>query len=88
MSAARRGRELSETARVYQAVGGAGHLSRGTAPMGDRSADYALVQRVQQGDKRAFDVLVLKYQHKLIKLISRYVRDTSEVQDVAQEAFI
>ena len=56
--------------------------------MGDRNADYALVQRVQQGDKRAFDLLVLKYQHKLIKLISRYVRDASEVQDVAQEAFI
>jgi len=56
--------------------------------MGDRSADSALVERVQQGDKRAFDLLVLKYQHKLIKLISRYVRDASEVQDVAQEAFI
>ena len=56
--------------------------------MADRQADYALVQRVQRGDKRAFDLLVLKYQHKLMKLISRYVRDTAEVQDVAQEAFI
>ncbi|PCH60178.1 MAG: RNA polymerase sigma factor RpoE [Gammaproteobacteria bacterium] len=50
--------------------------------------DQELVERVQQGDKRAFDVLVLKYQHRLIKLISGYIRDQSEVQDVAQEAFI
>lgn len=56
--------------------------------MADRQADYALVQRVQRGDKRAFDLLVLKYQHKLLKLIVRYVRDPSEAQDVAQEAFI
>ena len=51
-------------------------------------ADAQLVARVQQGDKRAFDLLVLKYQHKIHSLISRYVRDHSEVQDVAQEAFI
>ncbi|MCA8966783.1 MAG: RNA polymerase sigma factor RpoE [Planctomycetes bacterium] len=56
--------------------------------MADRQADHALVERVQRGDKRAFDLLVLKYQHKLIKLISRYVRDSAEVHDVAQEAFI
>ena len=56
--------------------------------MADRQADYALVERVQRGDKRAFDLLVLKYQHKLLKLITRYVRDPSEAQDVAQEAFI
>ena len=51
-------------------------------------ADAQLVARVQQGDKRAFDLLVLKYQHKIHSLISRYVRDHAEVQDVAQEAFI
>lgn len=51
-------------------------------------ADAQLVARVQQGDKRAFDLLVLKYQHKIHSLISRYIRDHSEVQDVAQEAFI
>ncbi|MDB2410197.1 RNA polymerase sigma factor RpoE [Pseudomonadales bacterium] len=51
-------------------------------------ADAQLVARVQQGDKRAFDLLVLKYQHKIHSLISRYVRDYAEVQDVAQEAFI
>lgn len=50
--------------------------------------DQQLVARVQKGDKRAFDLLVLKYQHRIFGLISRYVRDADEVQDVAQEAFI
>jgi RNA polymerase sigma-70 factor (ECF subfamily) len=50
--------------------------------------DQQLVARVQKGDSRAFDVLVLKYQHKIFGLISRYVHDADEVQDVAQEAFI
>ena len=56
--------------------------------MSEKAADYALVKRVQQGDRSAFDVLVLKYQHKIVKLIMRYVRDPSEALDVAQEAFI
>lgn len=56
--------------------------------MGEQRVDQELVERVQRGDKKAFDILVLKYQHKIIKLISRYIRDHSEVQDVAQEAFI
>lgn len=56
--------------------------------MGEQKVDQALVERVQRGDKTAFDVLVRKYQHKIVKLISRYVRDQSEVYDVAQEAFI
>jgi RNA polymerase sigma-70 factor (ECF subfamily) len=56
--------------------------------MGEKKIDQALVERVQRGDKAAFDILVLKYQHKIVKLISRYVRDHSEVLDVAQEAFI
>lgn len=56
--------------------------------MGEQKVDQALVERVQRGDKAAFDLLMRKYQHKIIKLISRYVRDQSEVQDVAQEAFI
>lgn len=51
-------------------------------------ADQQLVKRVQQGDKRAYDLLVLKYQHKIFGLISRYIRDHAEIQDVAQEAFI
>jgi RNA polymerase sigma-70 factor (ECF subfamily) len=50
--------------------------------------DQQLVARVKKGDSRAFDLLVLKYQHKIFGLISRYVRDSDEVQDVAQEAFI
>jgi RNA polymerase sigma-70 factor, ECF subfamily len=50
--------------------------------------DQQLVARVQKGDSRAFDLLVLKYQHRIFGLISRYVRDADEVQDVAQEAFI
>ncbi|MDH4273598.1 MAG: RNA polymerase sigma factor RpoE [Gammaproteobacteria bacterium] len=53
-----------------------------------QNVDRELVERVQRGDKRAFDLLVLKYQHKLAKLISRYVSDNAEVLDLAQEAFI
>ena len=56
--------------------------------MGEKNADKALVARVQAGDKKAFDLLVLKYQQKALNLISRYVRDQAEAQDVAQEAFI
>jgi len=52
------------------------------------SLDSELVARVQQGDKAAFDVLVQKYQQKVINLVSRFVSDPSECQDVAQEAFI
>ena len=50
--------------------------------------DEDLVSRVQRGDKSAFDLLVIKYQHKIIQLVNRYVKDPSEAQDVAQEAFI
>ncbi len=56
--------------------------------MSERQVDQKLVVRVQKGDKKAFDVLVLKYQHKVIKVIMRYVRDPSEAMDVAQEAFL
>lgn len=52
------------------------------------NSDAALVKRVQQGDRKAFDLLVLKYQHKITKLIMRYVRDPSEALDVAQDAFL
>lgn len=54
----------------------------------NKASDQLLVERVQQGDKKAFDVLVLKYQQKVANLISRYIRDPSEVLDVTQEAFI
>jgi RNA polymerase sigma-70 factor (ECF subfamily) len=60
---------------------------RGAAVTSQHS-DQQLVERVQRGDKRAFDLLVLKYQHKIFGLVSRYLRDSSEIQDVAQEAFI
>jgi RNA polymerase sigma-70 factor (ECF subfamily) len=56
--------------------------------MSERNIDQKLVVRVQKGDKTAFDLLVRKYQHKVAKLISRYVRDRREVEDVTQEAFI
>ncbi|QJQ98747.1 RNA polymerase sigma factor RpoE [Halomonas sp. PGE1] len=56
--------------------------------MGARETDQQLVERAQKGDNQAFDLLVRKYQHKIIGLIGRYVHDHAEVQDVAQEAFI
>jgi len=56
--------------------------------MSPASADKDLVDRVKAGDKQAFNELVLKYQHKLVKLISRYVHDHAEALDVSQEAFI
>jgi len=63
--------------------------AEGAGPdMGEQSVDQLLVERVQRGDKKAFDILVAKYQHKIVKLVSRYIRDQSEVLDVAQDAFI
>ena len=56
--------------------------------MGASLTDLELVQRVQSGDKKSFDILVLKYQHKVIGLITRYVHDPDTAMDVAQEAFI
>ena len=50
--------------------------------------DQLLVKLVKEGNKKAFDKLVIKYQQRIIQLVTRYVRDTSEAQDVAQEAFI
>lgn len=56
--------------------------------MVERSVDQQLVSRVQRGDKAAFDLLVRKYQHRIAKLVSRYVSDRAEIEDVTQEAFI
>lgn len=56
--------------------------------MGEHRADQELVERAQQGDNRAFDALVRKYQHKIVKLVSRYIRDPHESLDVAQDAFL
>ena len=54
----------------------------------EKNVDQALVERVQSGDSRAFDLLVQKYQNRISKLIARFVRNPADVQDVAQEAFI
>jgi RNA polymerase sigma-70 factor, ECF subfamily len=56
--------------------------------MSEAQVDQLLVERVQKGDKHAFDLLISKYQHRIISLVGRYVHDHSEAQDVAQEAFI
>lgn len=56
--------------------------------MGDNELDRALVERVQNGDKRAFDLLVRKYQHKVISLVSRYANNHAEAEDIAQDAFV
>jgi len=56
--------------------------------MGDNELDRALVERVQKGDKRAFDLLVRKYQHKVIGLVSRYANNHAEAEDIAQDAFV
>jgi RNA polymerase sigma-70 factor (ECF subfamily) len=56
--------------------------------MGERKLDEELVRRVQRGEKAAFDILVRKYEHKIANVINRYVRDSSEVLDISQEAFI
>jgi len=54
----------------------------------ETKVDQLLVERVQKGDKRAFDLLIQKYQHRIVSLVTRYVSDHAEAQDVAQEAFI
>jgi len=56
--------------------------------MSTRSDDNKLVKRVQKGDKGAFDLLVMKYQHKIVNLVMRYVRDPELALDITQEAFI
>lgn len=80
--------ELSALNTVYESDLSTPKAWKGEARMGEREVDQELVVRVQKGDKRAFDLLVRKYQHKVVNLISRYIRDHSEVYDVSQEAFI
>src|SRR5579859_7748375 len=64
----------------------------GPAGLGSRmsveDSDLKLVERVQRGERAAFDLLVLRYQHKVLKLIMRYVHDATEAEDIAQEAFV
>ncbi len=91
-----RGR-ISTDQRTNQARNCLCHLSQGwqwgrperrSVSVSDGDVDQDLVQRAQSGDKRAFDLLVLKYQQKVTNLIGRYARDQSEVLDVTQDAFI
>jgi RNA polymerase sigma-70 factor (ECF subfamily) len=56
--------------------------------MSEAEIDLALVKRVQQGDKQAYNLLVGKYQQKILRLVSRFIRDSMECEDVTQEAFI
>jgi len=63
-------------------------LTMDTARVGENELDQALVERVQGGDRRAFDLLVRKYQHKVVGLVSRYVRNHAECEDIAQESFM
>ena len=71
-----------------QAVRTAGEAGTERARMSEAQVDQLLVERVQKGDKRAFDLLINKYQHRIVSLVARYVSDQAEAMDVAQEAFI
>ena len=75
---------LGNTAEIVDS--GIGDSSMVKQP--SEASDQELVKRVQQGDKRAFDLLVLKYQHKIAAIVSRFVKDSAEVHDVTQESFI
>lgn len=66
----------------------AGETGTERARMSEAQVDQLLVERVQKGDKRAFDLLINKYQHRIVSLVARYVSDQAEAMDVAQEAFI
>lgn len=68
--------------------GGCFLVITGAAPMAAETTDAQLVRRVQKGDKGAFDLLVLKYQHKIVSLVMRYVRDPDQALDITQDAFL
>jgi RNA polymerase sigma-70 factor (ECF subfamily) len=78
--------EPGVAARTPARAGHEGDAER--SRMSEAQVDELLVERVQQGDKRAFDLLINKYQHRIISLVQRYVSDPAEAMDVAQEAFI
>jgi len=63
-------------------------MTGGNDRMSNESTDKELVKRVQKGEKGAFDILVLKYEHKIVNLVMRYVRDPELSLDITQEAFI
>ena len=64
------------------------HPQKADSLMSEQQNDQQLVERVQKGDRRAFDLLVLKYQHKVLSLVKRFVNDAFEAQDITQEAFV
>ena len=75
---------MSDSTRATQS----GQAGGKEGTVSEAQVDQLLVERVQAGDKRAFDLLINKYQHRIVSLISRYVSDPAEALDVAQEAFI
>ncbi len=85
-SLSKNGSPTSNAERAQESA--SGNRQAELRPLGEKAIDMELVQRVQRGDKSAFDLLVLKYQHKIANLVSRYVHDSHEAQDVTQEAFI
>jgi len=75
-------------ASIRQSVGRPRREEAERARMSEAQVDQLLVERVQKGDKQAFDLLISKYQHRIVSLVARYVSDQTEALDVAQEAFI
>jgi RNA polymerase sigma-70 factor, ECF subfamily len=73
---------------MRSAGGAASKAAEEKTSMSDREIDQQLVERAQSGDKRAFELLVIKYQRKVERLLSRIIRDHGEIEDVTQEAFI
>ena len=82
-----RTRALEQSVRPEAAARAPGHEAE-SALMSEAQVDRLLVERVQKGDKHAFDLLINKYQHRIVNLVNRYVSDHDEALDVAQEAFI
>src|ERR1700689_3811744 len=81
-------KNLHYSSESIQVVHGRPGNAMAGLPMGPDASDLSLVQRVQRGERSAYDLLVLKYQHKVVKLVMRYLRDPADAEDVAQEAFI
>lgn len=79
---------LNSPSATQIAASGTAQRTDGKASMSDREIDQQLVERAQSGDKRAFELLVIKYQRKVERLLSRIVRNQDEIEDVAQESFV
>jgi RNA polymerase sigma-70 factor (ECF subfamily) len=89
-STARTGAHLrvAETGMTREPQADRNKSASGGEGMSEAEVDRLLVERVQKGERTAFDLLIAKYQHRIVSLVSRYVSDQAEAQDVAQEAFI